>query len=72
MWPKIQKNSKEVDLGFRFFKEYWNKGFATESSLACIEYGFNSVGLKSIIGRAQKANLASIKVLQKVGLKFER
>lgn len=54
-----------TDIGFRLFEEHWNKGFATESSKACIEYGFENLNLKSIIGRAMKENLVSIKVLKK-------
>lgn len=63
---------KETDLGFRFLKKYWNKGIATEAAGACIEYGFRELGLKKIIGRAMKENVASIQVLRKVGMKFEK
>lgn len=69
---KYDKNSDETDIGFRFFEEYWNKGFATESAKACIDFGFNELKLESIIGRAMKENTASVKVLEKIGLKFER
>ena len=60
----------EVDLGYRFFKKFWGQKIATESALACIEYGFNTLGLKRIIGRAMKENIASIKVLEKCGMHF--
>ena len=62
----------QTDIGFRFFEEHWNKGFATESAKACIDYGFENLNLKTIIGRAISENIASIKVLEKIGLKFER
>ncbi|WP_027382654.1 GNAT family N-acetyltransferase [Epilithonimonas caeni] len=69
---KYDKHLNETDIGFRFFEEHWNKGFATESAKACLDYGFKNLNLKSIIGRAMSENLASIKVLEKIGLKFER
>ncbi|MBB4807754.1 RimJ/RimL family protein N-acetyltransferase [Chryseobacterium defluvii] len=69
---KYDKNSGETDIGFRFFEEYWNKGLATESAEACIRYGFEELDLKRIIGRAMAENAASIKVLQKIGLSFEK
>jgi len=69
---KYDKNLDETDIGFRFFEEYWNKGFATESAKACIDYGFENLNLKTIIGRAMKENIVSIKVLEKIGLNFER
>ncbi|SCY79070.1 GNAT family N-acetyltransferase [Flavobacterium caeni] len=62
----------ETDLGFRFFKQYWNHGFATEAAKGCLDHGFNKLGLQSIVGRAMKQNTASIRVLEKIGMLFER
>lgn len=67
---KYDRSLGETDIGFRFFEEHWNKGYATESAKACIHYGFNALKLKTIIGRARVENIASIKVLEKVGLAF--
>lgn len=67
---KYSPEIDEVDVGFRFFKKHWNKGFATESAKACIEYGFENLNLKTIVGRAMEANVASIKVLEKLGMTF--
>lgn len=61
----------ETDIGFRFFEEEWNKGYATESAAACLKYGFDVLKLNRIIGRAMKENTASIKVLKKIGLVYE-
>jgi RimJ/RimL family protein N-acetyltransferase len=69
---KYDQNLDETDIGFRFFEEHWNKGLATESAKACINFGFENLNLKSIVGRAMSENIASIKVLEKIGLKFER
>lgn len=69
---KYDKGSDETDIGFRFFEEQWNKGFATESAKACLDYGFKTLKLKSIIGRAMLKNEASIQVLKKIGLVFEK
>jgi len=59
-----------VDLGFRLFKKEWNKGYATEAAYACLKYGFDHLNLKEIVGRVVPANLASIKVLEKLGMHF--
>ncbi|MDY0089545.1 MAG: GNAT family N-acetyltransferase [Flavobacteriaceae bacterium] len=69
---KYHNDSDEIDIGFRFFEKYWNNGFATESAKACIVYGFKNLQLESIIGRAMKENTASVKVLEKIGLEFEK
>ena len=60
-----------VDLGYRFFKQYWNQGYATESSWACLKYGFGKLGLSEIVCRAVEENTASIRVMQKLGMTFK-
>lgn len=67
---KYSPEINEVDIGFRFFKKHWSKGYATESAKACIEYGFEKLSLKTIVGRAMEANVASIKVLEKLGMSY--
>lgn len=67
---KYAPDCNEYDIGFRFFKKYWNKGFATEAANACVKLGFEKYQLKIIVGRARKENGASIKVLEKIGLKY--
>ncbi|MGL4581624.1 MAG: GNAT family N-acetyltransferase [Flavobacterium sp.] len=72
-WCGLKYNADigETDIGFRFFEEFWNKGYATESAKACLEYGFTTLGLPHIIGRAMRENMASIKVLEKIGLVYD-
>ena len=67
---KYLSETNEVDLGYRFMKKFWGKGYATEAALACIEYGFTTLKLREIVGRVLPANLASIKVLEKCGMKY--
>ena len=58
----------EVDVGFRFFPEYWGQGIATETSRACIDFGFDVLKLDRILGLVLSENTASIRVLEKCGL----
>ena len=69
---KYSVDKDEHDIGFRFFKEQWNKGYATEAALSCLDLGFEKFGMKKIVGRAMIDNIGSIKVLQKIGLKYEK
>ncbi|WP_069658807.1 GNAT family N-acetyltransferase [Arcticibacter eurypsychrophilus] len=57
------------DLGYRLIRRYWGKGYATESSLAVVEYGFNQLNLPVIHAMANLENLSSRKVLEKTGFK---
>ena len=58
----------EVDLGYRFHKRFWGQGFATEASIACLNYGFDVLKLETIIARSAKDNIASWKVMEKLGM----
>ncbi|RYE57522.1 MAG: N-acetyltransferase [Sphingobacteriales bacterium] len=60
---------QEYDIGFRFLSRYWSLGFATETAQACISAGFNELAIDRIVGRARSENIASIKVLEKIGMK---
>lgn len=60
-----------VDVGYRFFPEYWGQGLATEACIASLEFGFHTLGLNEIIGLVIPVNVASIRVLEKSGMQFD-
>jgi RimJ/RimL family protein N-acetyltransferase len=61
----------EVDLGYRLRSDYWGRGLATESSRAIVRYGFETLGLQRIIGLVMPRNEASVRVLEKVGMRYD-
>jgi RimJ/RimL family protein N-acetyltransferase len=67
---KYRSELNEIDLGYRFKKDYWNKGFATEAAYASIKYGFDKLNLRRIVGRAEIGNIGSWKVLEKCGMTY--
>ncbi len=70
-WCGLKRNEKDlIDIGFRFFREQWGKGYATEAAKATLDYGFEQLGLEQIIGRAARENKASLRVLEKLGMEF--
>ena len=67
---KFIPKENEIDLGYRFLKKAWGKGYATEAAYACIKYGFEKLNLRRIVGKAMPDNIASLNVLKKCGMKY--
>ena len=61
----------DVDIGFAFLPQFTGMGYATEAATATMTYGKNTFGLKRIVGITSRDNVTSIKLLEKIGLKFE-
>jgi ribosomal-protein-alanine N-acetyltransferase len=65
---KYLPDHSEVEVGYHLGKKWWGKGLATEIACALVKYGFESQGLKKIVGVTYPENVASRKVLEKAGL----
>jgi RimJ/RimL family protein N-acetyltransferase len=61
----------ETDIGYRFVQRCWGQGLATESALPMMAYGRDVLGLERIVGIVDPDNLASARVLRKLGLVYE-
>ncbi len=68
---KYLDDLKEVDIGYRFLPEYWGQGLATEACVATMAFGFDVLNLERIIGLVLPENTASIRVLQKLGMRHD-
>jgi len=60
----------EVDVAYRFMRPYWGLGLASEAAIASVRYGFADLGLKRVIGLVMPENTASVRVLEKTGLRY--
>ena len=60
-----------AELGYWLGEPYWGKGIMVDAVKLIIEYGFKNWQLERIFARPLGKNLASKKVLEKAGLKFE-
>jgi RimJ/RimL family protein N-acetyltransferase len=69
---KYLEDLKEVDIGYRLLPSYWGAGLATEAGRAALDYGFADLHLEEIIGLADPENVASVRVLEKLGMSFDR
>jgi RimJ/RimL family protein N-acetyltransferase len=60
----------EIEIGFRLAKHYWQQGLATEAAAAMLRYGFQLVKLERIIGLTRRENVASQRVLERIGMNY--
>lgn len=66
----INNHINFYDIGYRFMPRYWGKGYATESAIATLDYAFKTMKIETVVGMAEVENIASKKVLQKIGLQY--
>lgn len=62
----------DVDIGFAFLPQYRARGYAFESGTAVMDHAKNVLGLSRIVAIVNADNAGSIKVLEKLGLSFDR
>ena len=62
----------DVDIGYAYFPGHWGKGYAFEAAAATLRHGAEKFGLRRIIAVVSEGNAGSIRVLEKIGMSFER
>jgi RimJ/RimL family protein N-acetyltransferase len=73
-WCGLQMLEKtpEIEVAYLLATAYWNQGLATEAARASIEYGFRELKLTRLVAIARPENVGSYRVMEKVGMKYER
>ncbi len=66
----VNNHTDFYDLGYRLLKKYWRKGIATESAIASLNYGFETMNLKKIYAAAHVGNVGSNAILKNLGFQF--
>jgi RimJ/RimL family protein N-acetyltransferase len=62
----------DADIGYAFLPEHFGKGYAVEAGTATVEHARRDFGMKRLLGLVSPDNAGSIRVLEKLGLAFER
>ncbi len=63
---------EDVDIGYAYLPRYWSKGYAIEAALAMKSYAKGTVRLNRLVAIVDPANAGSTRVLEKLGMKFEK
>lgn len=62
----------DPDIGYAYLPRYWSKGYASEAASAVIAYERQTHGVRRVVAIVAPHNQASINVLQKIGLRYDR
>lgn len=60
------------DIGFAFLQKFWRRGYGFEAGAAVMNYGKTALGFERVYGVTAPANVGSIRLLEKLGLRFEK
>lgn len=72
-WPGfLPEVLPSIEIGWRFSKSSWGKGYASEAASAALSFGVNELSLSDIISIYQIGNVASGRIMQKLGMIFDR
>jgi RimJ/RimL family protein N-acetyltransferase len=63
---------EDVDIGYALLPRFWSRGYAVEAARAAKAYAKDVIGLKRIVAIVDPANEDSIRVLEKIGLRYEK
>lgn len=69
---KISEETGETEIGYRLKHKYWGQGLATEGAKNIRDYAFSHLSVNRIIGVVLPGNEASCRVLEKIGLRFQK
>ncbi|PIK16393.1 GNAT family N-acetyltransferase [Halobacteriovorax sp. JY17] len=58
-----------TEIGWRIYRDFWGKGYATEGARSVIEFAFTELGLEEVVSFTSKLNKPSIRVMEKIGMK---
>lgn len=67
-----RENLEDVDIGYALLPRFWSKGYAVEAARATRDYARDVIGLKRLVAIVDPTNEGSIRVLEKIGLRYEK
>ena len=62
----------KIEVYYGLSSNYWGRGLATEATKAVLKYAFENAGLNEIFGVVVPDNIGSVKVIEKVGMKYQK
>ncbi len=68
----VEFSPQEIEIYYGFSKDCWNRGIATEAAKAVLDFGFKATKVDRIAALVRPENAASARVIEKIGLVYEK
>jgi ribosomal-protein-alanine N-acetyltransferase len=68
----VEWTGPDVEVAYHFARKVWNRGYATEAAAAWVGAAFDQLQLDRVVALAYPANRASTRVMEKLGMRFDR
>jgi RimJ/RimL family protein N-acetyltransferase len=62
----------DADIGYAYFPAFWGQGYAVEAAAATLRHVARAFGMRRVLAVVARGNTGSIRVLEKLGMRFER
>lgn len=62
----------EIEILYGLWPQFWGKGLATEAAAAIMRHGFETCKLERLVAGADPPNVASFRVMERLGMKYDR
>ncbi len=71
-WCTALEVGPQIELGYRYVRRFWGNGYATEAGAAMLKWGFEELQLPQIVAIVKKDNVASDRVINKLGMIYRK
>ena len=61
----------DIDIGYSYLARFWGQGYASEAAEAVRDYARHTLGLRRLLAITDQRNTASVRVLEKIGMRLE-
>ena len=66
------EDTGEIEVGYSVIKPFWGRGIGTEAAKGWMKFGFDHFGLERIVAVAVQENIASRRIMEKLGMRYEK
>ncbi len=66
----LKENPQDVEIGWRFKRKYWGKGYGTEGAGLFRDHSFRQDNISKLVAMAKPDNIGSLKIMEKIGMRY--